>query len=142
MWAAGIALRFRSLQAGPLMQTPVFLILFLAPVYVPLSCCTAGSRRWRASIRSPRSSRRRRSLIAGELGRVGVAALIGAALVDFLPRLGMTGMKRAEASGLAASGRFEHSRRQGVAPGSSLKLWGPAHWIPSRFEHLGRRRSM
>lgn len=36
-WAAGVALRFRTIQAGPLMQTPVFLILFLAPVYVPLS---------------------------------------------------------------------------------------------------------
>lgn len=36
MWAAGIAFRFRSIQAGPLMQTPVFLALFLAPVYVPL----------------------------------------------------------------------------------------------------------
>jgi ABC-2 type transport system permease protein len=36
-WAAGVALRFRSIQAGPLMQTPVFLLLFLAPVYVPLS---------------------------------------------------------------------------------------------------------
>lgn len=36
LWAAGIAMRFRSIQAGPLMQTPVFLILFLAPVYVPL----------------------------------------------------------------------------------------------------------
>ncbi|HYY21743.1 MAG TPA: ABC transporter permease [Thermoleophilaceae bacterium] len=36
MWAAGIALRFRSIQASPLMQTPVFLILFLAPVYVPI----------------------------------------------------------------------------------------------------------
>ena len=35
-WAAGVALRFRSIQSGPLMQTPVFLILFLAPVYVPL----------------------------------------------------------------------------------------------------------
>jgi ABC-2 type transport system permease protein len=31
-----VAFRFRSIQAGPLMQTPVFLILFLAPVYVPL----------------------------------------------------------------------------------------------------------
>ena len=28
-------MRFRSIQAGPLMQTPTFLILFLAPVYVP-----------------------------------------------------------------------------------------------------------
>ncbi len=36
LWAAGIALRFRSLQAGPLMQTPVFMIIFLAPVYVPI----------------------------------------------------------------------------------------------------------
>jgi ABC-2 type transport system permease protein len=35
-WAAGVAFRFRSIQAGPLMQTPVFLIIFLAPVYVPL----------------------------------------------------------------------------------------------------------
>jgi len=40
MWAAGIALRFRSLQAGPLMQTPVFLIVFLAPVYVPYDLLT------------------------------------------------------------------------------------------------------
>jgi ABC-2 type transport system permease protein len=36
-WAAGVAFRFRTIQAGPLMQTPVFLILFLAPVYVPLA---------------------------------------------------------------------------------------------------------
>ena len=37
MWACGVAMRFRSVQAGPLMQTPVFMLLFLAPVYVPLS---------------------------------------------------------------------------------------------------------
>jgi ABC-2 type transport system permease protein len=36
MWAAGVAMRVRSIQGGPLMQFPVFLILFLAPVYVPL----------------------------------------------------------------------------------------------------------
>jgi len=36
MWAAGIAMRFRTMQAGPLMQMPTFLLLFLAPVYVPL----------------------------------------------------------------------------------------------------------
>jgi ABC-2 type transport system permease protein len=35
-WAAGVAFRFRTIQAGPLMQTPVFLVLFLTPVYVPL----------------------------------------------------------------------------------------------------------
>ena len=37
-------MRFRTVQAGPLMQTPVFLILFFAPVYVPLGCCGLGPR--------------------------------------------------------------------------------------------------
>jgi ABC-2 type transport system permease protein len=31
-----VALRLRTMQAGPAMQIPVFLTLFLAPVYVPL----------------------------------------------------------------------------------------------------------
>ena len=35
-WAGGMAMRFRTIQAAPLMQMPVFLILFFAPVYVPL----------------------------------------------------------------------------------------------------------
>ena len=33
-------MRFRTVQAGPIMQMPVFLILFFAPVYVPLSLLT------------------------------------------------------------------------------------------------------
>src|SRR5689334_17503704 len=37
MWAAGVAMRLRTLQAGPAIQMPVFLVLFLAPVYVPLN---------------------------------------------------------------------------------------------------------
>jgi len=35
-WAGGIAMRFRTIQSAPLMQMPVFLVLFFAPVYVPL----------------------------------------------------------------------------------------------------------
>ncbi|HSJ92707.1 MAG TPA: ABC transporter permease, partial [Gaiellaceae bacterium] len=37
LWAAGVAMRLRSMQAGPIMQMPVFLVLFFAPVYVPLA---------------------------------------------------------------------------------------------------------
>ena len=37
LWAAGVAMRLRTMQAGPIMQMPVFLVLFFAPVYVPLS---------------------------------------------------------------------------------------------------------
>ena len=36
LFATGVAMRARSMQAGPAMQIPVFIILFLAPVYVPL----------------------------------------------------------------------------------------------------------
>ena len=36
MWSAGVAMRLRTIQAGPAMQMPVFIVLFLAPVYVPL----------------------------------------------------------------------------------------------------------
>ncbi len=36
LWATGIAMRLRTMQAAPLMQMPIFIALFLAPVYVPL----------------------------------------------------------------------------------------------------------
>ncbi|WP_205697095.1 ABC transporter permease [Conexibacter sp. SYSU D00693] len=35
-FAAGVAMRLKTIQAGPAMQMPVFLTLFLAPVFVPL----------------------------------------------------------------------------------------------------------
>lgn len=35
LFAAGVALRTRTVQSGPAMQIPIFLVLFLAPVYVP-----------------------------------------------------------------------------------------------------------
>ena len=36
LFGTGVAMRLRTMQAGPLMQMPVFLMLFLAPVWVPL----------------------------------------------------------------------------------------------------------
>ncbi|MGI8779774.1 MAG: ABC transporter permease, partial [Solirubrobacteraceae bacterium] len=36
LWAAGVPMRLRTIQAVPAMQMPVFILLFLAPVYVPL----------------------------------------------------------------------------------------------------------
>ena len=40
LWAIAIAMFLRTEQAGPLIQMPVFVALFLAPVYVPLSLLT------------------------------------------------------------------------------------------------------
>jgi len=36
LWACGVAMFLRTEQAGALIQMPVFIVLFLAPVYVPL----------------------------------------------------------------------------------------------------------
>ena len=35
LFAAGVAMRMRTMQAAPLIQLPAFLIIFTAPVYVP-----------------------------------------------------------------------------------------------------------
>lgn len=40
MFATGVAMRIRTMQAGPAMQVPVFLLLFLAPVWMPLDLLT------------------------------------------------------------------------------------------------------
>ena len=40
LWSIAIAMFLRTEQAGPLIQMPVFVALFLAPVYVPLSLLT------------------------------------------------------------------------------------------------------
>jgi ABC-2 type transport system permease protein len=99
MWAAGIALRFRSIQAGPLMQTPVFLILFLAPVYVPLALLKG----WIHAVATvnPVTAivQAERSLIAGQPENIGLAFLVAAALVAAFATWGVRGLRRAEAAG-------------------------------------------
>lgn len=99
MWAAGIALRFRSLQAGPLMQTPVFLVIFLAPVYVPYELL-AGWVKAVASV-NPITPiiEAGRDLISG--GSADVLLAFGAVLgmlVAFLA-WALRGLRRAEAAG-------------------------------------------
>ncbi len=37
LFGAGVAMLLRTQQAGPVIRTPIFLVLFLAPVFVPLS---------------------------------------------------------------------------------------------------------
>jgi ABC-2 type transport system permease protein len=40
LFATGVAMRLRTMQAGPAMQVPMFLLLFLAPVWVPYDLLT------------------------------------------------------------------------------------------------------
>lgn len=76
LWSLGIALRFQSLSATPLMQVPFFILLFLAPVYVPLDLL-AG---WIAEIASVNPVtflfEAGRALLAGEPGPIVAAWLV------------------------------------------------------------------
>ena len=40
LFGSGVAMRLRTMQAGPAMQVPAFLFLFLAPVWVPYDLLT------------------------------------------------------------------------------------------------------
>jgi ABC-2 type transport system permease protein len=99
LFAAGIALRFRTIQAGPLMQTPVFLILFLAPVYVPLSLLTG----WIHAVASVNPVTAildgSRGLLAGTGGKIALAFAVAAAIASLLGPFAVRGLRRAEDAG-------------------------------------------
>jgi ABC-type multidrug transport system permease subunit len=99
MWSAGIAMRFRSLQAGPLMQMPVFILLFFAPVYVPLDLLS-GAMHAVASV-NPITYvlEAGRSLISGQPEEVALAFGLAAALAAVLVLWAFRGLRRAEAAG-------------------------------------------
>jgi ABC-2 type transport system permease protein len=98
-WAAGVAFRFRSIQAGPLMQTPVFLIIFLAPVYVPLNLLKG----WIHSVASVNPAtaflEAGRGLISGVHDHTGLAFICAVALILLFSLWMLTGLRNAETSG-------------------------------------------
>jgi ABC-2 type transport system permease protein len=99
LWAAGVAMRLRTMQAGPIMQMPVFLILFFAPVYVPLSLLQG----WIHAIATVNPVTRileaGRGFISGE--PVEVAAAFGVTLAGglLLALWAWRSLRRAEAAG-------------------------------------------
>jgi ABC-2 type transport system permease protein len=99
MWSAGIAMRFRSLQAGPLMQMPVFILLFFAPVYVPLDLLSGAMHA--VAVLNPITYvlEAGRSLISGEPEQVALAFALAAALAGVLVLWAFRGLRRAEAAG-------------------------------------------
>jgi ABC-2 type transport system permease protein len=99
LWAAGVAMRVRSIQGGPLMQFPVFLILFLAPVYVPLSLLSG----WIHAVASvnPVTAllEAGRGFVSGEPVVVALAFAIAVTLPVLFGLWARGGLKRAEAAG-------------------------------------------
>ena len=99
LWATGVAMRFRTIQAGPVMQLPVFLALFFAPVYVPLDLLSG----WLHAVASVNPAtallEAGRSLISGSPEHVALAYLAAFALAGALAVWALRGLRSAERAG-------------------------------------------
>ncbi|MEO8290144.1 MAG: ABC transporter permease [Gaiellaceae bacterium] len=99
LWAAGVALRLRTMQAGPVMQMPVFLILFFAPVYVPLSLLEGWIHAVATVNPITRVLEAGRSLLAGSPTEVALAFGVALALAFCLTFWAFRGLRSAEQAG-------------------------------------------
>lgn len=96
LFAAGISLRAKSLQAGPAMQIPIFLTLFMAPVYVPIGLLHG----WIHAVAqlNPASAllAAGRGFISGRPDSTGLAFACAAGLVAVMFTFALRGLRRAE----------------------------------------------
>ena len=99
LWAAGVAMRFRTMQAGPVMQLPVFLVLFFAPVYVPLSLLQGWIHGVATVNPLTRVLEAVRGLLAGEPTQVGLAFGTALVLVLAFSLWALRGLRSAERAG-------------------------------------------
>jgi ABC-2 type transport system permease protein len=99
LWAAGIAMRLRTMQAGPVMQMPIFILLFLAPVYVPLGLI--GGWVHTVATYNPVTAmlEASRGFIAGEPEKVLISAACLAVLFSLAALWARGGLRSAEAAG-------------------------------------------
>jgi len=99
LWSAGVAMRFRTMQAGPVMQLPVFLVLFFAPVYVPLSLLQGWIHDLATVNPLTRVLEAVRGLLDGQPTEVGLAFATGLALVLAFALWAFRGLRSAERAG-------------------------------------------
>jgi ABC-2 type transport system permease protein len=99
LWAAGVAMRLRTMQAGPVMQMPVFLILFFAPVYVPLSLLDGWIHALAVVNPVTRVLEAGRGLLAGSPTEVGFAFAAAFALAAAFSFWAVRGLRSAERAG-------------------------------------------
>jgi ABC-2 type transport system permease protein len=87
------------MQAGPIMQMPVFLVLFFAPVYVPLSLLQGWIHALATVNPLTRVLEAGRGFLAGSPTDVGVAFAVAAALAAAFSLWALRGLRSAEAAG-------------------------------------------
>jgi ABC-2 type transport system permease protein len=99
LWAAGVAMRLRTMQAGPIIQMPVFLALFFAPVYVPLSLLSGWIHAVAVVNPLTRVVEAARGFVAATPTEVGSAFLSAVALVAVFSLWAVRGLRKAERAG-------------------------------------------
>lgn len=99
LFGAGVAMLLRTQQAGPVIRTPIFLVLFLAPVFVPLNLL----RGWLETIARLNPFTiildTARGFLAGAPTGVLPAYAIGVALVAVFALWAVYALRRAEKTG-------------------------------------------
>lgn len=99
LWAAGVAMRVRSFRAAPGMFLPLFILLFLAPVFVPLALLSGWLHALATGNPMTYLLEAGRGLIAGSPVYVGLAYGIVFGLTVVTAIWAYTGTRRAEAVG-------------------------------------------
>jgi ABC-2 type transport system permease protein len=94
----GIAMRMRSLSAGPLMLVPVFSLLFLAPVYVPLELLTGWLHHVAAVNPVSAFLAAARNLLAGRTGGISLGFALAGCVALALGVWALRGLRKAEES--------------------------------------------
>ena len=99
LWGCGLAMFLRTEQAGALIQMPVFVLLFLAPVYVPLKLLTG----WIHAVASANPVtavlEAGRGLLAGSPVKVAIAFMALAAAAAIFAAFARRGLTSAERAG-------------------------------------------
>jgi ABC-2 type transport system permease protein len=99
LFGAGVAMLLRTQQAGPVIRTPIFLVLFLAPVFVPLSLLTGWIEAAARLNPFTHILEAARGYLAGDPKSVASAFIISAVLIIVLALWAVYGLRRAEKAG-------------------------------------------
>jgi ABC-2 type transport system permease protein len=99
LWASGVAMRLRTMQAGPVMQFPVFLVLFFAPVYVPRELLAGWIHAIAVVNPITRVVEAGRGFLAASPTEVGAAFAAAVGLALGFALWAVRGLRRAEAAG-------------------------------------------
>jgi ABC-2 type transport system permease protein len=96
LWSMGVAFRMRTVQAAPLMQTPGFLGLFLAPAFVPYALLDGWIRPIASVNPITRLVEASRGFVSGSPHDLLLTYGIAAAMLIVLAVWTLTGLRRAE----------------------------------------------